>query len=570
MSAPARFAIGRSDFRYFRESGAVYVDKTRFVSGVLSAAADVLLFPRPRRFGKTTNLSTLRWFLEKTTEDRSALFEGLAVWSDAAARAHFQKYPVIFLTFKDVKALDWKNCRGALAGVLSRAYDEHRYLLDEGALTPSQAATYSAIIEERASDSQLWSSLATLSQHLARRHGEKVVILIDEYDTPIHASFTHQYEDEVLTFFRNFLGSALKDNPHLFKGVLTGILRAAKESLFSGLNNLAVYSLARSEFATSFGFTEEEVQRLVGDDAALMEGIRAWYNGYLFGGQVIYNPWSVTNFLASEDRQFRPYWTATGSNELLGEILLRRGAGLRGDLETLLTGGSIEKDLKEDIVLRQVHSMPDAVWSFLLFTGYLKPLALFNDDRGLHATLSVPNREILLDLEDLVRTFMQVQTGGEVERLLSALLGGDERTFEHLLSRFLVSSMSYHDPAIRTPEQVYHAFVLGLLVGLRPRFDVKSNQESGFGRCDLLVLPKSPGEPGIALELKTLDTDRGETVEQALRSALSQIRDKRYTAALEERGARPIYEMAAVFDGKRVWVERRTFPAPPPLISSLP
>lgn len=557
-TSAAQILVGRSDFRSLRQAGALYVDKTAFVSEVLRANAEVLLFPRPRRFGKTTNLTTLRWFLERSSEDRWNLFEGLAVARDAAARAHFQRYPIIYMTFKDVKALAWEDCRAALGRVLAGAFADHGYLLDDGTLSSAAAASFTAVLEGRAPNAELWSALRELSQHLARRHGEKVVILVDEYDTPIHAAFTHGYEERVIEFFRNLLSGGLKDNPNLFKGVLTGILRVGKESIFSGLNNLAVYSILRPEFASSFGFTDEEVRRLATDldGPALMDEIRSWYDGYRFGDEVIYNPWSVMNFLASQDKRFRPYWTASGSNDLLERLLFRQGMGLRGELEVLLGGGAIEKPVEEDLVLRRLEQSPEAVWSFLLFTGYLKPVGVRMDERGTTASLAVTNREVMLDFEHMVRSFMSLQTGGEVDRLLKALLAGDDRTFEQHLGRFLAGSFSYHDPAGRTPERVYQAFVLGLLVNLRPRWEVRSNPESGFGRCDLLVSPRAAGEPGAVLELKTLDVERGETVERALEAALGQIRERRYATALEERGARPIHEIAVVFDGKRVWVRR--------------
>jgi len=326
-----RFAIGTSDFRKLRESGSLYVDKTSLIQDIVDSGAEVLLFPRPRRYGKTLNLSMLRYFLEKRGEDLAHLFAGLTIEASEAAREHFQRYPVIFLTFKDVKARSWGQCFEAMADVLARAYQEHDYLLDSGGLKPRDAEAFAAILSGRATEVQCWKALADLSRHLHMHHGERVVLLVDEYDTPIHAGFSGDYYDEAVTFFRSFLSGGLEDNPHLHKGVLTGILRVAQEGALSGLSNLAVYSVLRPELSASFGFTEAEVARLTRElgEPELLDGIRAWYNGYLFGGRVIYSPWSVLSYLDSADREPRPYWVSTGSGEIVQRLLFSGPDGLQ-------------------------------------------------------------------------------------------------------------------------------------------------------------------------------------------------------------------------------------------------
>ncbi len=559
MSTPAaRFPLGLSDFRAVREGGYQYVDKTPFIASVLDAGAQVLLIPRPRRFGKTLNLSMLRYFLEKSPEDRSGLFAGLAVASSAIARPHAGRYPVIFMTFKDVKPRTWVDCLAGLARVIADAYKQHRALLDQGHLNSADAGVFSAILEARASFSELTGSLKLLSEILAKHHGEKVVILIDEYDSPIHAGYTNRYYDDVVAFFRDFLSAGLKDNTYLFKGVLTGILRIARESLFSGLNNVDVHGLLRPKLAPYFGFTEPEVRALV--EAAgrpdLMDGIRSYYNGYLFGGIPIYNPWSVLAFLDAGDHELRPHWVDTSSNELVREILLTGPGGVRAELEILLAGGTLEKIIDENIVLRDIAGRSDAVWSFLLFTGYLKATALHLDEGEQWATLAVPNVEIGLSFRRMAREWFRSQAGGtdSLEALLAGLLRGDAPVVERYLSHIALVNTSYFDSAFPEPERFYHGLVVGLLAGLGSRYEVRSNRESGLGRCDLLVLPKSAGQPGVALELKTVDVAAGETPEKALRAALAQIRDRDYAAELRERGASPIHRMAAAFDGKRAYV----------------
>jgi len=556
-----RLPLGQSDFRTLREQGYAYVDKTAFVTEVLDANAQVLLLTRPRRFGKTLNLSMLRCFLENGSEDRSELFAGLEVASSEAARPHFQRYPVLFLTLKDVKQASWEECLVGLGDVLGGLYREHAYLLDGDAMLPSERETFTAILHGTASATRSAAALRELSRLLARHHGERVVILIDEYDTPLHAAYHGQYYDQAAGYLRNLLSGGLKDNPHLFKGVLTGILRVAKESIFSGLNNLAVYSILRPEFATSFGFTEAEVEALVerAGSPSVMDGIREWYDGYRFGGQTLYNPWSVINFLDSADRSFRPYWIATSSNELVRVLLSSGPEGLRAELETLLRGGTVDKPIDEHIVLRDIEHEPDAVWSFLLFSGYLRARELFTDTSHTQwARLDLPNLEVHAALTTMVRSWMSARVGGsaEVEALLQALLRGDARTLEHYLSRMIKASLSYHDTGGPEPERVIHGFIVGLLVGLGPDPEVRSNRESGYGRYDVMVLPRVAGGPGVVLELKRVDTEAGETPQGALDGALRQLRERDYATELRERGARPIIELAAAFDGKRAWVAR--------------
>jgi hypothetical protein len=445
-----------------------------------------------------------------------------------------------------------------MADVLAETYAEHDELLTQGNLRPADARLFTAILERRATKFELVGALKLLSRLLAEHHRERVVILLDEYDSPIHAGYTHRYYDDVVAFFRDFLSGGLKDNANLFRGVLTGILRVAKESLFSGLNNITVYGLLRSEYAPYFGFTEPEVRALV--EAVLrpelLEDIRTFYNGYVFGGVAVYNPWSVLCFLASADNELLPYWIDTSSNDLVRELLVTGPAGIRGELEVLLAGGSIEKRIEENIVLRDVSADPGAVWSFLLFTGYLKPVELRLVDGERWARLAVPNAEVTLALRRMTRAWIEAQVGGSeaLSALLSALLRGDGPEVERHLAHMVKVNLSYFDTAAPEPERFYHGLVVGLLVGLGPRYEVRSNRESGFGRCDVMVLPRTAGQPGVVMELKRVATETGETAEKALTAALRQLRDRDYAAELRERGAAPIHQMAAVFEGKRVVV----------------
>jgi Predicted AAA-ATPase/PD-(D/E)XK nuclease superfamily len=549
----------RVRFRNVREGGFHYVDKTALIDDVLTESAQVLLAPRPRRFGKTLNLSMLRYFFEKSAEDRRPLFAGLAVASSAESTwAHFQRYPVIFMTFKDVKPTSWAACLARITGVLSEAYGDHEYLLEHGSMRPHEVELFTAILERRATEAVCTEALDLLSRLLARHHGEKVVILIDEYDSPIHAGYTNKYYNDVVAFFRDFLSGGLKDNADLFKGVLTGILRVAKESLFSGLNNVEVYSLLRTQLATAFGFTESEVRAITeaAGQAESLDGIRAYYNGYLFGGQAIYNPWSVLSFLNRGDGELWPYWVETSSNDLVRELLLTGPEGIQTDFDVLLAGGTLDKPIDESIVLRDISARTDAVWSFLLFTGYLKAVKVYAVEGQRWATLAVPNTEVAVALRGMAQAWIAAQLGGasQLRNLLDALLRGDAPVVERHLAHLVKVNLSFFDTASPEPERFYHGLVVGLLAGLAPRYEVRSNRESGYGRCDIMILPKTAGNPGVVLELKRVDTEAGETTEKAFTAALRQIRERDYAAELRERGAAPIHQMAAVFEGKRVLV----------------
>ncbi|MBI4601500.1 MAG: AAA family ATPase, partial [Planctomycetes bacterium] len=380
--------------------------------------------------------------------------------------------------------------------------------------------------------------------------------------TPIHDVYGDEKRyEEVVGFFRNLLSAGLKDNPHLEKGVLTGILRVAKESMFSGLNNLKVHSLLRKPFATSFGFTEEEVEGLCAEfelSTAQRDELRSWYNGYRFGGRVVYNPWSVLSYLDDPERQAGPYWVNTAGDALIRKLLVEAGLGIESDIEALMAGGSIVKPIDEHIVLRDIERQPEAVFSFLLFTGYLRAdERLAQDESGsAHWRLSVPNREVATVYRRLFLEWLREGLGGgaPLQLFSHALLAGDAPAVEEHLGTILERTLSYHDTAGRAREVVYQAFVAGLLVALDKTHQVRSNRESGLGRCDVLITPRSPGGPGVALELKVLKAS--ETMEEALAAALEQVRAKRYAAEIRAAGAEPVVELAAVFDAKRVRVAR--------------
>lgn len=557
--------LGTSDFAQLRRDGDDYIDKSGLAVELIRTPSRAVLLPRPRRFGKTLNLSMLRYWFERPLADPAAdigtLFEGLdvATAGDDIA-AHFQRHCVVFLTFKDVKSRDWETCREGVLAMVRGEVLRLRSLWMDVPLAEDERRVLLAVSAGSPSNTEFALSLRVLIRALALGTGEDVVLLIDEYDTPIHAGWLHGYYDAIIELFRNLLSGGLKDNPHLYRGVLTGILRVAKESIFSGLNNVAVHSLLSGPFSRWFGFTESEVDAIcekVGPQAD-REGIRAWYNGYLMGGHVVYNPWSVLSYISAIEDGFRAYWVNTASDEILRKLLIDAGLGIQAELTTLVAGGEITQPISEDIQLRDLGTRGSDVWSFLLFSGYLKARDIRLGDR-LSATLSIPNREVGFCYRSMFLRWLDqaVGTANEVGALCRSLLTGDEIGFEGRFQQLVVNALSFHDVDRRRPEAVYQAFLVGLLVQLVDTHVVDSNREAGYGRYDVCVRPRAdvPGpRSGAILELKSVNPDR-ETWESALDAAMKQVKDRDYASTLRRDGAEPIWLWGLVFDGKRVRVK---------------
>jgi hypothetical protein len=559
MSQP--IPIGLDDFRTLRELGLAYVDKSHLIRELLDAAGvQVALLPRPRRFGKTLNLSMLRWFFEKRDEDLSHLFADLSIWQAGAAyRAHFQRYPVIHLSFKETRFESFELCWGAICHKIQRLFAAHRYLLTSDRLGEEERRAFGAVLDGSAAETLHNSALLDLSGYLHAHHGEKVVLLLDEYDEPIHGGYANGYAPRILDRLRALLGGALKSNEHLYRGVITGILRVARESLFSGLNNVGVYTLLSPRYATCFGFTEPEVVSLLDriGQRDHLAAVRSWYNGYLFGGEVIYNPWSVMSFLESGEPRPRGYWVATSSNDLVREALAHYALELEPVFEALLEGGSVERTLDENVVLAELTRSEGTLWALLVFSGYLKAEAAGQDaaERTLYR-LSIPNREIREVYATSFRLWMEHRMssrGGGLSRLTTALLSGDAEKLEEQLQAFVTNVLSYYDPGSVEPERVYQGFILGLLAVLEPEHLVRSNRESGAGRPDVTVRAREPGKPAVVLELKVAKKGK-RTPAAALREGLAQIAERGYDAELLAAGASVVHAFAVAFDGKRAWV----------------
>jgi len=565
-----RIPLGISDFRELREKRLEYVDKTQFITEILDhEGIKAMLVPRPRRFGKTLNLSTLRWFFEKRDENLWHLFEGLHVArAGEQYRAHFQRYPVIFISFKGTRASTWDECRVKIFRVLRDMCEAHVGIV-EPSLQGSALDEFRAILSGSAGDDAYESSLFLMTKWLYGAVGTRPIVLIDEYDAAIHSGFSNGYYDKAVGFFRSLLETSLKDNPHLERAVLTGILRVSKESIFSGLNNLGVYTLLVEEFNTCFGFTEDEVRRLL--EAAelqqIEESVRAYYNGYEFGGVSIYNPWSILYFLASKSKQLMPYWVNTSTNELIKSLLSRHAFVLQNELQILLTGGVIEKELDENVAFPELDKNPRSMWSLLVFTGYLKaargPVVVGQPRSPFR--LSLPNIEV----DHVYRTTFQSwmdsglqARGGAIDKLLDALLAGRVAEFEAQLRAFALYCVSFHDVDAREPERFYQGLLIGLLAALEPAYEVRSNRESGEGRPDVLIKPRKPGHPGVVLELKAARDKK--TLKQALAEGQAQLHGLDYEAELRNAGIEKVHAMVIAFDGKQVKVEAAKPPTTKP------
>lgn len=551
-----KLPIGISDYKLLVSEDYYYVDKTDFIRQVVEEGSLITLLPRPRRFGKTLNLSTLRYFFEKTEGNvYRPLFKGKNIeqWKDFDK--YQGQYPVIFITLKDCKGETFEEVLLMLAGEIKSEYIRHDYL-QEHIRQEDNLDQFIRLQNRKATPDELAGSMRLLADLLTDYWGMPPLVLLDEYDSPIHVAYDKGYYDRMIGFMRNFMSLVFKDNTNIFRGVITGILRVSKESIFSGLNNISVFSLLDRPMCASFGFTQDETDSVL-DDYALgdhKEEVKQWYNGYLFAGITIYNPWSVLNYIMY-DGVLAPYWVNTGSDVLLRHLLADGPSQIRDGVEALIQGDPVRSVINDKLAFPDLLDKATNIWSFLLFSGYLKasdPVMLSN--KLYEYKLEVPNLEISTVFETIIQNWID---GGPVkndrlERMLQALRLGDIEYFEELLNDFLVNTLSYYDTSGRDPEKVYQAFLLGLLAGMSD-FEISSNREAGFGRYDILLRPKNGQGQAIIMELKRLRPK--ETVEQALASALKQIEDKQYAATLRDAGFTDILKMAITFDGKQVWIQ---------------
>jgi len=553
-----KLPIGMSNFKELIEENYYYLDKSNFIAEVIDSSAKALLLPRPRRFGKTLNLSMLNYFFD-IQEESGKLFEGLAIANNGAIMAHLNRYPIIYVSFKDVKESTIALTLAKIYSLIRSEFGKHEKIIESitHQIKREDRENYMQIRSGTASQDEYENSFKLLSKLLTLAYNQKCIILIDEYDTPIQTAFLKGYYEEMVGFFKTFMGAALKDNDvHLYKAVLTGILRISKESIFSDLNNIEVYTLLNKEFNTHFGFTTQEVAQLLHDYQlqAHQEKVNEWYNGYKIGEATIFNPWSLLNFV--NRGEIDVYWANTSSNDII-RILVENSDGFREDLQCLLKGESVERVINPNITFRDrdFHFNEEMLYSFLFFSGYLKYTSK-RWELGEHiCQLSIVNEECRYIFRKIIAHWISEKFANPRLRiLLKSLTQGDLELFEKIFSEFVRDTLSFYDTA-KTIESVYHAFFLGLLVNLND-YEVISNKEAGYGRVDIMLLHKhDPSKLALVIELKTIDEFKEETKERALESALEQIEQKAYVSELHKRGYNNTLAFGVVFDGKRVWVK---------------
>ena len=551
-----KLAIGVDDFKKLRDSDAYFVDKSLLIEEIIEDRSEVLLFPRPRRFGKTLNLSMLNYFfINKNTEENQQLFEGLAITQSPVFNQYQGKYPVVFLSFKSCKGNRFDLIFTEMVRIIADACKKHTYILDKDLFLPAEIEKFHRLCNEDRDESLIKSSIFLLCQFLHRYYQQKVLLLIDEYDTPVHEAYLNGYYKEAVDFLRIFLGNTLKGNEYLHKGILTGILRVSKESMFSDLNNVKVYSVLSEKYNTWFGFTQWEVDQLLIDFglANANKEVKAWYNGYYFGNEEIYNPWSMLGFVDSRGK-FMPYWLSTSANALVHSLIRDSDFTVKKGIEDILNGIPVYTPVHENISFEELENNHETIMSFLIQTGYLKALYYKMQNSRRVYEVSIPNQELKLIYIDTINKWFNESIGSkDLDNMLKALVSGDIELFEDILSVFVVNYLSFYQTSKDHIEKVYHAFVLGMLITLKDSYHIESERESGYGRVDILMTPKNKNQPGIIIELKKIRPR--ETTETAMEAALQQIEDREYETVLRQQGCTDIMKIAVTFDGKRVWAK---------------
>jgi len=543
--------IGVSDFR-LAQAEYYYVDKTMLIKDFIDKRPMVTLFTRPRRFGKTLNMDMLRTFFEKTEQDTSVYFQDKKIWACGQKYRSYQgKYPVIFLTFKDVKFNTWEETFSAVRDIFAKETQRHEELRTSDRCDEYDERKYARLAEGNVTEVELSSALADLSAMLHKHHGTAPVIIIDEYDTPIQQGYMKGYYEEITLFMRNLFSGGFKDNKHLAFGFLTGILRVAKESIFSGMNNLSINSVLDHKYSAYFGFTPDEVREMAAYYGASdkYDEICEWYDGYRFGKTEIFNPWSVVNYFSNECEP-RAFWVSTGSNDVIGEVLAEADEEIYHRLASLVNGETITTYIDTGVIYPQIKKNPSTIYSFLLVTGYLKAVKTtlsFNGD--FMCEISLPNREIALVYhKEILQKFETMIPQSTAIAVQEAIFSGDNRKLKTQIQTLLMESVSSFDTA---GENFYHGFMLGLCA-LLGGFFVTSNRESGEGRYDIQLKPVKKGLPGIIIELKAEKNGTEESLKQLSETALKQIQEKQYDTELRAAGVEVIYKYGVAFCGKRV------------------
>ena len=555
-------SIGKQDYVSLRENHYFYIDKTDFIRQWWKNADDITLITRPRRFGKTLNMSMLNCFFSRQYAERGDLFEGLSIWEEEKYRELQGTYPVIFISFADVKQNNYEDAVQKIKNIIVDVYRQHRYLEQQECFSESEKQNILSVTEEM-NDVTAQDALKNLSKYLKLLYGKKVLIFLDEYDTPLQEAYMYGFWDELTGFMRGLFNSTFKTNPYLERALLTGITRVSKESIFSDLNNLTVITTTSEQYADCFGFTETEVfDALEKYGMSDRQGeVQTWYDGFSFGNKKdIYNPWSITCFL--KEKKLRPYWANTSSNQLVGKLVREGSAQIKMVMEDLLAGKSFQTEIDEEIIFEQLQRKKGAIWSLFLAGGYLKVVkSEFDVSSGRYSyELALTNQEVKMLFEDMVEGWFSDETV-PYNDFLKAFLAKDLDYMNEYMNRVAEATFSTFDtgrnPSDDTnPERFYHGFVLGLIVELAGKYRVTSNRESGFGRYDVMLEPLEKTKDAFVLEFKVFNPRKEKTLEDTVANALQQINEKDYDCELLSRGIQKenIFHYGLAFEGKKVLI----------------
>ena len=566
-------SIGKQNFASLRENDCFYIDKSELIREWWESQDDITLVTRPRRFGKTLNMSMLNCFFSNQYAEKKQLFEGLSIWNDEKYRGLQGSYPVIFLSFASIKGSNYHDARDGIIMAINEAYSEHRYLLESKELTEGERKCFEELdnyaknpgAKESVANDTICNAVKNLANCLYRYYGKKVIILLDEYDTPMQEAYLYGYWDQFTSFVRSLFNATFKTNPYLERAMMTGITRVSKESVFSDLNNLNVITSTSLEYETSFGFTEEEVFTAL-DNMGMSEQkeiVKSWYDGFVFGNQKdIYNPWSITNYL--DKKQVRTYWADTSSNSLISRLIRKASAGIKEQMEELLQGKEIIVNFDEQIVVEQLDQDENAIWSLMLASGYLKAEQV--EYRGLLREpwyhLKITNLETTAMFTNLFKSWFN-QSRTNYNQFIKALLQNDIDAMNYYMNQISMATFSYFDVdgvegGKSEPERFYHGFVLGLIAEQTDIYEIRSNRESGFGRYDVMMIPKKRDNcyPAVIIEFKVHNAIKEANLEASVKAARKQIEEKNYDAELFARGfcKEGILHYGFAFEGKKVLI----------------
>ena len=557
-----KVSIGIQDYETIISNNCFYIDKTAFIKEWWESGDSVTLITRPRRFGKTLTMSMLECFFSVKYAGRGDLFEGLSIWQDEKYRQMQGTYPVIYLSFSEIKEENCKAAKEKMYQLIISLYAQYSFVRNSSAMEKSDKQIFDMVSPDM-NDAVATMAVKRLSEFLFKYYGKKAIIILDEYDTPMQEAYVKDYWDEFVSFTRSLFNSTFKTNPWLERGIMTGITRVSKESIFSDLNNLKVVTTTSDEYADVFGFTETEVFDAM-DELGLTNknGVKRWYDGFTFGNKTdIYNPWSIINYLDSG--KFGTYWADTSSNSLINKLVQEANADIKKDFEILLDGGTVKADIDEQIVYSQLDGSAKTLWSLMLASGYLRIDKYTSydedeDDTEREYVLALTNREVRKMFETMIKGWFQA--AGGYSDFIKALLLGDIDAMNDYMNKVSLHTFSSFDtggsPDSAEPERFYHGFVLGLIVELKDRYVITSNRESGFGRYDIMLKPKNEGGNAIIIEFKVFNPRRDKSLDDTLKAALQQIQEKKYAAALTAEGIPPerIFSYGFAFKGREVLI----------------